>query len=99
MAHTFHLFDLIAILLTAASVAFMVWVFWNLTLQIRREVRTRVAPPETTRTELTAEDRESRKQRVSAGAETLLRAPDAASATSRPPVGTFERRFTSRVVR
>lgn len=99
MAHTFHLFDLIAILLTAASVAFMVWVFWNLTLQIRREVRTRVAPADTPWSALTAEDRESTRDRVSAGAEALLRAPDAAPATSRPPAGTFERRFASRVVR
>jgi hypothetical protein len=70
MAHTFHLFDLIAILLAAASAVFMIWVFWNLTLQIRRDVRTRVAPPETTWTAQTADTRESTAR---PGAETFER--------------------------
>jgi hypothetical protein len=84
MAHTFHVFDLTAILLAAASAVFMIWVFWNLTLQIRREVRTRVAPPETTWTAQTEEDRES-TSRPKAG--------------SRSGAETFERRFAPRVVR
>jgi hypothetical protein len=97
MAQTFHFFDLIAISLAAPSVAFMVWVFWNLTLQIKREVRTKVVPPETTWAAQTASNREPTRERAFVGTEGCLLTPDRLSAISRPGAATFERRFASRV--
>lgn len=97
MAQTFHFFDLIAISFAAPSLAFMVWVFWNLTLQIKREVRTKVVPPETTWPAQTADNRESTQGRVFVGSESCLLTADPLSAISRPGVATFERRFASRV--
>ena len=100
MAYTFHLLDLLFVVLAASSLAFMVWVFWSISLLIRREVRTRVVPSETIRTPEPINDRETAKERVFRSAEAQLWTPDAVSAISRrPKVETFERRFASRVPR
>jgi hypothetical protein len=99
MAHAFYLFDLIAVLLAAASVGFMLWVFWNLTLQIKRQVRTRVTPPETTWTAQQAEDREITRGEAFADSEARIWTSDAVSAMPQPRAETFKRRFASRVVR
>jgi hypothetical protein len=99
MAHAFYLFDLIAVVLAAASVGFMVWVFCNLTLQIKRQVRTRVAPPETTWTAPQAEHPEGTRRGAFAGSEARIWTPEAVSAMTQPRAETFERRFGSRVVR
>jgi hypothetical protein len=97
MAYTFHLLDLLSILLAAPAVAFMAWVFWNLTVQIRHEVRTRVTPPEATWTPEPVDDRQTVKGRVFDGTEAHLWTPDQVSAiTRRGKVETSERRFASR---
>jgi hypothetical protein len=45
--YTFELEVFTIILLAALAVAFMIWVFWSLSQQIRAEVRSRGSKPQT----------------------------------------------------
>jgi hypothetical protein len=45
MRYIFDLAYLMVLLLAGSAVTFMIWVFWNLSREIRGEVRARVARP------------------------------------------------------
>ena len=100
MRYAFDFDYLMILLLAGSAVAFMIWVFWNVSREIRGEVRTKASRPRATGEPESIADDENTKESAVVSAREREQSQKAVPENSRrPEAGTSERRLTLRIVR